>query len=106
MIGGTGADRIVGNEADDILIAGNTSFDANSAALSAILAEWTSNNGYSTRVNNLRKGGGANGAFTLDSTTVVDDGTSDTLWGQGDQDWFLIGSRDKIKDRAAAELIN
>ena len=32
LIGGTGADRLVGNADDDILIAGTTSYDANSQA--------------------------------------------------------------------------
>src|SRR5436190_8656051 len=44
--------------------------------------------------------------FTLDGTTVVDDGVADTLWGDGGQDWFLIGSEDKIKDRLSGELVN
>jgi len=65
---------------DDILIAGSTTFDESQDALSAILAEWTSSNSYSTRVNNLRSGGGANGAFALNGTTVIDDGAADTLW--------------------------
>ena len=88
------------------LIAGSSAFDESQDALSAILAEWTSNNSYSTRINNLRNGGGANGPFVLDGTTVVDDFAADTLWGQGGQDWFLIGSRDKLKDRASGELLN
>jgi Ca2+-binding RTX toxin-like protein len=106
LIGGAGADQLFGEAHDDLLIAGSTTFDESQDALSAILAEWTSSNDYATRINNLRFGGGANGAFTLDSATVVDDFAADTLWGHGGQDWFLIGNRDRIKDRTAGERVN
>ena len=66
----------------------------------------TSSNSYSTRVNNIRNGGGANGAFVLDDTTVIDDGLKDTLWGDGGLDWFLFGTGDKLKDKVASELVN
>jgi hypothetical protein len=37
---------------------------------------------------------------------VLDDGVVDVLTGAGGLDWFLIGLRDKITDRAASELVN
>jgi Ca2+-binding RTX toxin-like protein len=40
LIGGVGNDRLVGNADDDILVAGSTDFDANDAALCAIMDEW------------------------------------------------------------------
>jgi uncharacterized repeat protein (TIGR01451 family) len=106
LIGGAGSDQLFGEAHDDILIAGSTTFDESPDALSAILAEWTSSHDYLTRINNLRTGDGASGGFTLDSTTVLDDGAADTLWGLGGQDWFLVGTRDKVKDRASGELVN
>lgn len=106
LIGGAGADQLFGETHDDILIAGSTTFDESQDALAAILTEWLSSNEYFTRVDNLRTGGGAAGGFTLDSTTVLDDGAVDTLWGQGGQDWFLVGVRDRIRDRSAGELVN
>src|SRR5262249_1691352 len=42
LIGGLGADQLTGNGGSDILIGGRTAFDANDAALAAIMAEWTS----------------------------------------------------------------
>jgi hypothetical protein len=57
-------------------------------------------------VNNIRFGGGANGPFVLDSSTVFDDFRNDVLTGHGGQDWFFIGVGDKIKDRARNELVN
>jgi Ca2+-binding RTX toxin-like protein len=124
LIGGTGADRIVGNEADDILIAGSTAFDAIEVALSAILAEWTSSRSYAQRVANIT-GTGTGSDFdnrlhgdtylrvTTDAatTTVFDDGSQDTLTGNSGQDWFFAnllrsGAKDKITDLSAAEFAN
>jgi len=76
------------------------------ALLATILAESATGNSYLIRINNLRSGGGANGAVTLDSTTVLDDGVVDTLIGNGGRDWFLPGTGDKLKDRASGELLN
>ena len=106
LIGGDGLDTLFGGGHDDILVAGPTTHDEDDEALQAILAEWTSTNSYTTRVNNIRNGGGANGAFVLDDTTVIDDGLKDTLWGDGGLDWFLFGNGDKLKDKAASELVN
>src|SRR5205823_1862977 len=115
---------IVGNAADDILIAGSTAFDANEAALSAILAEWTSARSYAARVANLMGTGTGsdfdnrqNGCYFLRvtdqaaTTTVFDDGSADVLTGNDGIDWFfanLFGSgiKDKITDLSAAEFAN
>jgi Ca2+-binding RTX toxin-like protein len=106
LIGGTGRDRLYGNAFDDILVAGSTAHDEDDAALQSILNEWTSGNSYAMRVNNIRNGGGQNGAFVFDDTTVFDDGAVDNLIGDGGLDWFLVGLGDKIKDRAPSELVN
>ncbi|HMC09892.1 MAG TPA: calcium-binding protein, partial [Pirellulaceae bacterium] len=106
LIGGTGKDTLYGNAADDILVAGSTAHDEDDAALQAVLTEWTSGNSYEDRVDNIRNGTGANGAFVLDDTTVFDDGVKDTLFGSAARDWFWIGTKDKIKDRAKNEFVN
>ncbi len=106
LIGGIGVDTLFGEVHDDILVAGSTDYDEDAAALQAIMAEWTSGNDYETRVDNLRNGGGENGAFVLDEETVNDDEDKDTLWGDGGLDWFWIGLGDKAKDRSALELLN
>jgi uncharacterized repeat protein (TIGR01451 family)/CSLREA domain-containing protein len=106
LIGGDGFDTLFGEAHDDILVAGSTVHDEDDEALQAILAEWTSPNSYATRVNNLRNGGGQNWILTLDDTTVIDDGLSDTLWGNGGLDWFLFGDGDKLKDKSLIELVN
>jgi Ca2+-binding RTX toxin-like protein len=52
LIGGIDADRIVGNADEDLLVAGTTAYDANDAALSSILRDWTSGGSHSSRVAN------------------------------------------------------
>jgi Ca2+-binding RTX toxin-like protein len=89
--GGAGADRISGESDDDIVIAGSTLYDANDAALRAIMAEWTFGRDYDARVGNLTDGSGGspvNGSFFLDLSTVHDDETPDRLSGNTGHDWF------------------
>src|SRR5262249_33854929 len=119
LIGGNGADRLVGNDQDDLLISGVTAFDNDRAALDAIMAEWTSNHSYVTRVNNLSGvnagqgfGSRLNGNVFLivdgPQATVGDDNAADGLTGSAGRDWFfatLDGSnRDKITDLASNEF--
>jgi streptogramin lyase len=105
LIGGDGSDQLFGETGDDILVSGSTANDENQEALAAIEAEWTSSNNYATRVSNITSGGGANGSFTLDDTTVIDDGLVDLLYGGGGSDWFRIGTGDKVKDKTSGEIV-
>jgi Ca2+-binding RTX toxin-like protein len=103
LIGGAGGDTLTGwdNTQEDILIAGTTSWDANAAALNAIMAEWTSTHDYTTRVNNLINGTGSpdrlNGGYFLQKgETVFDDTSNDTLNYSG-LDWlFYDPARDHL----------
>jgi hypothetical protein len=106
LIGGTGTDYLYGGSDDDILIGGSTTHDADQAALLLLLAELRSSSSYSVRVNNLRFGGGANADVVLDSSTVLDDGQVDRLWGDGGRDWFLTGPSDRVFGRASNERVN
>jgi type VI protein secretion system component Hcp len=112
LIGGVGADSLRGSAGDDLLIGGTTDYDANPAALEAILAEWRRTGvSYADRISHLRDGapGGRNGTFLLNAATVHDDAAVDTLFGEGDTDWFfarLSGPhQDRIKDLAAGEVL-
>ena len=112
LLGGTGNDTIYGNWTDggegggrnilvgggdddtlydyqvadgaegkgSILIAGSTSLGV--VDLAAIMSEWSSNNSYGTRVNNILNGGGNNGAVTLQpGSNVTTDAAVNQLWG-------------------------
>jgi Ca2+-binding RTX toxin-like protein len=102
LIGGDGKDQLFGRGSGDILIGGQTTHDSNSAELLAILAEWTSSDSYATRIDKLRNGTG--GLPALNSTTVLDDGVADHLFGGFGQDWFFKGPHD-VADALTASFL-
>ena len=104
--GGSGADTLFGDSQDDILVAGSTIHDTDEAALTAILADWVSGNGYDLRVSNIRTGTGLSTGFALNNTTVTQDALPDILFGNLDRDWFLLGAGDNLRDRLGNELLN
>ncbi len=91
LIGGPGQSFLYGGVGDDILIGGTVSFDLNTAALAAVLEEWTSANSFATRVGHLDGTipGGANGAFLLTPATVETNGFMNELIAGAGQDWFF-----------------
>jgi Ca2+-binding RTX toxin-like protein len=111
--GGDGADRIVGNAGDDILIAGYTVHDADEAGLSAILAEWNSFRAYAADVSNIRGDASATQPVPcrFSQSTVFDDRDADqidTLTGSAGQDWFWAdrsAGEDKVSGLTSGEQI-
>ena len=79
---------------------------ANRAAIQTIADEWQRAARYPDRVGNLSAGGGLNGAYVLNSTTVTltSDGVKDTLQGLGQPDWFLASGSDAT-DQAPPEIL-
>ena len=88
------------------------------AALLAIMAEWDrAGVSYSTRVSHLLGGGrgknagsGLNGSYFLNSTTVHDDASIDTLAGGPGNDWFFartngMSGKDTITDSVRGETV-
>jgi VCBS repeat-containing protein len=108
LLGGSGSDVLTGGTNDDLLIAGTTSFDTKTQALLAILSEWKRTDlSYTQRIAHLRNGGGKNGGTVLNSTTVQDDGTPDTLTGGAGLDWFWANTaQDTLTDQTAGEQVN
>ncbi|MBI3411511.1 MAG: hypothetical protein HY040_24550 [Planctomycetes bacterium] len=117
LIGGQGADTLLGGRGGDLLIGGRTAFDDNAAALSAVLAEWSSHRSYADRVANLRGDGDgprANHSYFLIASgpqaTVFEDGETDTMTGGSGRDWFfaqLAGApMDWITDLNKHELVD
>ncbi len=102
LVGGTGFDIVTGNQQDDILIGGV--YTGGRGTLAALFAEWTRDTNYTTRVNNLRLGGGLNGSTVLNDTNVFDDGVMDILMGLQGRDWFL-SDEDDITDKANNEVL-
>ncbi len=103
LIGGAGIDILAGGADQDILIGGTTLHTSNSAALNAIMAEWTGANTYLRRIANLRNGGGANSSTVLNATTVRNDtNAADKINGSlaapnnTDLDWFFQSAGDVL----------
>jgi Ca2+-binding RTX toxin-like protein len=118
LIGGLGADRLIGNSADDILIAGRTSYDSgadddkltNDFKLLKLYTEWNSTRSYADRIANIQDGKGpvlaGSGLSLKQGLTVFDDSDADTLTGSANGlDWFFIGPKDKITDKAKGEIV-
>ncbi len=91
-------------------MAGPTSFDFIEADLKRIRNEWRSTADYATRVANISgTPGGANEPIYLQAgVTVFDDAEVDTLFGEGEMDWFLYNKTglisDVLSDLGAGEL--
>jgi hypothetical protein len=118
LIAGLGASKIFAGSAGDILIGGwttytdltgtATTYDQKLTALEAIMAEWGSTDSYATRVNDLSNGGGLNGSYLLNASTVHDNGQVDTLSGitaAGPLDWFFGSATDIIKRKNSGEVV-
>jgi hypothetical protein len=94
---------LAGNGGDDILIGGTTSHDASTAALNALMSEWTRALAYQDRINHLTNAvsGGNTGSFFLKAAagtpagaTVFNDGVADALTGGTELDWFFSSGGD------------
>ena len=114
LLGGRGRDLLaaggdsslaIGDAGDDILIAGDLNFADLDAALTAIMAEWTSADSFATRVADLNSGGGLNGNYllSLSAGTVSLSQANDLLLGGGGDNWFFYDpSHDLIAGQIAA----
>jgi Ca2+-binding RTX toxin-like protein len=113
LIGGLGADALMGgpDNGEDLLIGGRTNFDNDFGSLNRIRTEWSRTNINSqTRIADLKAGVGPNHAVKLTTSTVLDDGISDSLFGQGGMDWFWAATSgpnaDQLTDLVSTEQLN
>ena len=104
LIGGSDRDQLVGNSQQDVLVGDVWDDEGNRAAIGSIAAEWSKAAKYSVRVGNLSAGGGLNGSYVLNSTTVTSDGVKDTSQGLGQLDWFLASGSD-VTDQVPPEIL-
>ncbi len=105
-------DTVLGGDGDDIVVAGALLFaiDDLNDAVDAIMAEWTSNRDYATRVNNISGTGlgpRANGNYFLQVGLTVDSNqVADDLTGGNELDWFLYTlAQDILNDPEAGEVL-
>ena len=110
LFGGLGSDLLKGDSDGDLLVGSRVTFENDVVALQLVLAEWTSNRSYTSRVANLRGTGSGtrlNGTTFLNASTVLNDNAIDTLMGSSGQDWFLgTVVQDLFSGRASNEQIN
>ena len=108
IIGGNGADRLLGGPGDDLLIAGTTAYDADADALAALLAVWAGPGSYGDHIAALMNAGATIHLITDGtSPTVQDDGAADRLTGAAGKDWFLASvPQDAVTGRLGAEFLN
>ena len=113
LIGGSGASTLNAGGGEDILIAGTTAYDANEAALNAIMAEWTSDDSYATRIANLSgtgTGPRSNGNYFLiasgPNATVFGNNATDVVNGGAGLDWFFVDlARDILRGVRKGEIV-
>jgi hypothetical protein len=100
LIGGRGAATLHAGSGDDILIGGRTAYDANLPALLALMAEWSSGDGYEQRIQALfgTSSGGLNGPYFLDAQTVARDTARTQLLGGPGSDWFWFTDHGTLVD--------
>lgn len=114
LLGGLGKDNLTGGVGQDILFNGTTSFDTDVTTLAAIETFWTGAGTFDNRVTALRNGTATNGTtavgVALNSTTVFDDTSVDTLTGGGGNNWFFVKltspNVDIVTDLTASDVEN
>lgn len=96
--GHKGLDTLNGGGGEDLLVSEAISFANLADAAFAIQSEWLSSRTYAQRIANiLGTGTGTrfNGNYFLQpGVTVLQDSLIDSLFGEGDMDWFLAGASD------------
>jgi fibronectin-binding autotransporter adhesin len=108
LLGGGGNDILDGGRGDDLLIGGATAFDANAAALNAVLQEWARPDAdYRTRVGQLTGTltGGLNGPYFLSSATSINDSAVDLMTGGSGQEFFFKSPGDLIPNLDRGEVV-
>jgi ELWxxDGT repeat protein len=118
LIAGLGSGSLYAGTAGDILIGGSTSYDSDTLgdqkALAYLMAEWDSADSYATRIKKLQNGGGLNGSYVLNSTTVFDNGLTNYLYGYSlatgaGLDWFFAHharrNGDQVYNQVSGEVV-
>ncbi|HEV2296849.1 MAG TPA: PKD domain-containing protein [Tepidisphaeraceae bacterium] len=98
LVGGADRDKLDSQHGNDVLVGAALAFEHDSAALHAVLAEWTRTDlSLTQRISNLLNGGGRNGSVVLSGANVLEDNAADTLSGTEGADWLLSGPGDNVK---------
>jgi hypothetical protein len=113
-IAGSGTGQLTSTSGSDLLIAGNTLYNANLTALRSLLTEWDRTDiGYQQKVTDLlgptSVAGSKNNGYFLNATTVSSNHKSNKLTGAGKMsalDWFFTNlALDTLMGTVAGETI-
>jgi Ca2+-binding RTX toxin-like protein len=100
LFGGGGADSLYGDKNDDVLVGGVYRFADDLFAAAGLLAEWKRTDlAYATRVQRLTLGHGLAAGFALSLENLIDDLVKDQLFGQQNDDLFVLGGNDTADER-------
>jgi len=104
LISGGGQSTLKAGLGEAILIGGHYLFDTDQNALDHLMAEWsrtdlksaTDPTGYQARVQHLENGGGLNGTFVLNKSTVSADAGTQTLTSGFGLDFLILDAADVL----------
>lgn len=88
LIGGAGLDTMTGGAHDDVLLGGQSAYEADTAAIDALLSTWSAAGSYEARVEAMQNA--ALPFYLQGGDTVYDDQTPDSLIGSYGNDWFFV----------------
>jgi uncharacterized repeat protein (TIGR01451 family) len=121
LISGLGSSILMGTLGDNIEIGGYTDYDSNDAALIKLLAEWSSGDSYTTRVDDISgiTAGGLNGPYYFNAVptalsptpTVHNNAAADSLYGGLGMNWYFAHTSgspplDQIFFRKPTEILD
>jgi hypothetical protein len=82
LIAGASPSALAGGGDDDVLVGATTAWDADTTGLKLIMQEWTQGpDDYYARADHIMNGGGLNGPYLLNPTTVSNNGDTNYLSG-------------------------
>jgi len=85
------------------MVGSDSNTSANIAALDAILAEWSSNDAYSMRIDKIMNGVGPGGMDAFNSSTCQSDGVANTVSdgvSKMENNWFIVNPKDKVRKQS------
>ena len=105
LIGGAGKDQLNGQQDEDILIGESTTHDGSREALGAIQREWTrTDQTMAQRREHISAGGGLNGSYIFNRSTIINDNANDALTGDAREDWTFQQPRTVRAARHAVKV--
>jgi Calx-beta domain/PKD domain/RTX calcium-binding nonapeptide repeat (4 copies) len=102
LVGGLGIDSLNGGGGNDIVIGNKVAYEDDLNAMRMLRLEWGRTDiSPAQRMDHLTGmlGGGQNGTYYLNPTTIMEDNAIDDLWGGAGTDWFFAAPSGLWADR-------